>query len=158
MEYDGNMPRLDAENAAAKEMGYETAGALYRAVIEAWCSEVTAAPRSEIHGFDKLRDASLRFLASDWALTALAAGWDDLGLFAVHEGTAPRERLDAWGVLPFFTWGVHKYSIVRFERDFCLLRTSGGSELRQPRMRSNFDQALVWWAHPAIQGDKNARA
>ena len=84
-------------------------------------------------------------------MKALAAGWDEVALFGVHGGEAPRERLDRWGVLPFLSWGTHTYSIVGFERDFCLLRTSGGSELRQQRHRANFDAAVVWWLHLAIQ-------
>ncbi|MFZ1107781.1 MAG: hypothetical protein WAN43_05480 [Rhodomicrobium sp.] len=151
MECDGGLSRFEAENAAAIELGFETAQALYRAIIDAWLAEVAAAPETKLHGFDRLKDESLRFLVSDWALKALAAGWDDLGLFAVHENAAPRERLDAWGLATLLSWGVLKSSIVRFERDFCLLRTSGGSELRQSRMRANFDAALVWWAHPLLK-------
>ena len=75
MEYDGGMSRLDAEDAAAREMGFDTASALYSDVIASWRSEVIAAPETKLHGFDKLKAVSLRFLASEWASKALEAGW-----------------------------------------------------------------------------------
>jgi hypothetical protein len=158
MEYDGGMPRLDAENAAAQEMGFDSAGALYHAVIEAWLAEIEAAPETKLLGFDKLRAFSLRFLASEWPMKALAAGWCEIGLFGVHECAAPRERLDAQGLVPLIAWGMLGCTILGLDRHAAALRTRQGSTLHQPRMRANFDAALVWWAHPAIHGHKNERA
>ncbi len=157
LEFDGGLPRLEAENKAARELGQASAETLYRAAIALWRGEIEAAPETKLHGLEKLRPVSLRFLDSNWVLKALAAGWCAVSLFGAHEGGAPRERIDAWGLLPMLAWGVHKSSIRLIERDFCLLRTIGGAELRQPRMRANFDQAVAWWQHPAIQGDKHER-
>ena len=156
-EHDGGMPRLDAENEVAREMGQETANALYCAAISSWRAEIETAPETEFNGFGKLRPVSLRFLDSGWSMKALTSGWCEVSLFGVHEGGAPRERIDGWGLVPMLAWGVHRCSIRAIERDFCILRSTGGAELMQSRMRANFDQAVVWWAHPAIQGDQNAR-
>jgi hypothetical protein len=158
-EYDGVMPREEADQAAAREMGFDTAADLYRAAIEAWRSEVIAAPETKLHGFDKLKSVSLHFLDSDWALIALAAGWDELALFAVHQGRATRERLDAQGLFPVLAWGTHRYSIAGFDANACLLRTSNGAELRQQRHRANFDAALAWWLHPTLShGERSCEA
>jgi len=149
-EHDGGLPRLDAENEAARELGYDTASALYSDVIASWRSKVIAAPKTEIHGFGKLAAVSIKFLASEWPMKALEAGWDDLGLFAVHEGSAPRERLDAQGLVPLITWGVLGCTILGLNRHAAALRTQQGSTLHQPRVRANFDQAVPWWRHSTI--------
>jgi hypothetical protein len=140
----------EADRAAAREMGFDTAAALYRAAIEAWRSEIAAAPSTGIRDFDKLAAVSLRFLDSDWAVKALAAGWDETALFAVHEGQAPKERTDAWGLIPVLAWDFHGCTIEGFSRDACALRTRRGGMLRQPRMRANVDQAAPFWRHPGI--------
>jgi hypothetical protein len=150
MEHDGGLPRMEAEKAAAREMGFAAAEVLYRAAIEAWRLEIAAVPQTGIPGFDKLATVSLRFLGSDWATKALAADWDETALFAVHEGKAPQERHDAWGLVPVLAWGVHRCTIETFSRDVCLLRTQRDATLRQPRTRANFDEALPWWRHPGI--------
>jgi hypothetical protein len=150
MEYDGGMPRGEADQAAAREMCFATPEALYRAAIEAWRLEIAAAPQTGIPGFDKLAAVSLRFLGGDWAPKALAADWDETALFAVHEGKAPQERHDAWGLIPVLAWGIHRCTIETFGRDACLLRTQHDATLRQPRTRANFDEALPWWRHPGI--------
>jgi hypothetical protein len=158
MQHYGGLPRLEAENEAARELGFETASALCSDVIASWRSEVIAAPETKLHGFDKLKAVSLRFLASEWPTKALAAGWCEIGLFGIHECAAPRERLDAQGLVPLIAWGVLGCTILGLDRHAAALRTRQGSTLHRPRMRANFDAALVWWAHPAIHGDKNERA
>jgi hypothetical protein len=150
MEHDGGLPRMEAEKAAAREMGFATAEALYRAAIEAWRLEIAAAPQTGIPGFDKLATVSLRFLGSDWAMQALAADWDETALFGIHEGESPKERIDAWGLVPLLAWGVHGCSIEGFNRDACALRTQRSATLHQPRMRANFDRAVPWWRHPDL--------
>ena len=150
IEYDGGMLRAEAEEAAARDLGFHTAEALYRAAIKAWRSEIAATPQTGIRDFDRLATVSLRFLESEWAIKALAADWDETALFAVHEGQSPKERIDAWGLIPFLAWGIHKPSIISFDANACMLRPSGGEPLRQPRNRANFDQAAPWWQHPGI--------
>ena len=150
MEHDGGLSRKEAEKAAAREMGFATAEALYRAAIEAWRLEIAAAPQTGIPGFDKLAAVSLRFLVSDWAMKALAADWDETALFAVHEGKAPQERPTPGVSSRFLAWGVHRCTIETFSRDACLLRTQRGAMLRQPRIRANFDKAVPFWRHPGI--------
>ena len=150
MERDGGMSRAEADEAAAWELGHSSAGALYRAVIEAWGTEIEVAP-SKLHGFDKLAAVSNKFLTSGWSLKALAAGWCGVSLFGVHAGPAPKQRGDAYGLVPSLAWGVLQCSIVGFSRDACTLRAPRGSEpLRQPRMRMNFDQGVAWWQHPTL--------
>jgi hypothetical protein len=150
MEYDGGLPRIEAENEAAREMGFDGAESLYRAAILSWRADIEAAPETKLHSFDKLKDVSLRFLASEWPMKALAAGWDEVALFGVHESAAPRERLDAQGLVPLITWGVLGCTILGLDRHAAALRTQQGSTLHQPRMRANFDAALVWWRHSTL--------
>jgi hypothetical protein len=58
-------------------------------------ASILAAPAATAPGFDKLASVSLSFLDSGWAAKALAADWDEIALFAIHEGPAPKERIDA---------------------------------------------------------------
>jgi hypothetical protein len=147
MEYDGGLPRAEADQAAAHELGYDTAAAFYAAVIEAWRSEIAATQQTGIPDFDRLATVSLRFLESEWVMKALAADWDETALFAIHEGQAPKERTDAWGLIPLLAWGIHSCTIEGFSRDACALRTWRGATLHQPRMRANFDQAAPFWRY-----------
>ena len=124
VEYDGSLTRGEADQAAAREMGFDTAEALYRAAIRAWRSEIDATPQTGIPGFDKLAAVSLRFLVSDWATNALAADWDETALFAIHEGLSPKERIDAWGLVPLLAWGVHRCIIEGFSRNDALSERS----------------------------------
>jgi hypothetical protein len=157
MEYDGSLPRAEAEQAAARELGFDTTQTLYRASIEAWGSAIVAAPKTGNPDLDKLAAVSLRFLASDWATKALVADWDETALFAIHEGQSPKERIDAWGLVPLLAWGVHRCTIESFSRNSCELRTQRGATLRQPRMWANFDEAVPWWRHPGISNASMAR-
>jgi hypothetical protein len=150
IEYEDGLPRGEADKAAARDKGFDTAEALYLAAIEAWRSEIAATPLTVIRDFDKLAAVSLRFLGSNWAVKALAADWDETALFAVHKGEAPKERTDAWGLVPFLAWGIHRCTIEGFSRDACALRTWRGAMLRQPCVRANFDKAVPFWRHPWI--------
>jgi hypothetical protein len=150
MEHDGGLTHMEAEKAAAREMGFATAEALYSAAIKAWRSEIAVTPQTGIRDFDRLAAVSLRFLVSDWAMKALAADWDETALFGIHEGEPPKERIDAWGLVPFLAWGIHRCTIEGFSRDACALRTWRGATLRQPRTRANFDEAVPFWRHPGI--------
>jgi hypothetical protein len=127
------------------------------ASIRAWRSEIAAAPKTGNPDLDKLAAASIKFLASDWALKALSAGWDETALFAIHEGPSPKERTDAWGLIPVLAWGVHRCTIDGFSRDVCELRTQRGATLHQPRMRANFDEAVPWCRHSGISNASMAR-
>jgi hypothetical protein len=120
------------------------------APLASWRAFILAAPTTAARGFDKLAAVSLRFLDSEWASKAVASLWDAVSLFGIHGGPAPRERLDAWGLLPLLAWGTHRYSIFGFDAHACLLRTSNGATLRQQRHRANFDAALAWWLHPTL--------
>ena len=128
--------------AAAREMGFDTAEALYRAATEGVALGDRRRAATGIPGFDKLAAVSFRFLVSDWAMQALTVGWDETALFGVHEGKAPEKRHDAWGLIPVLAWGVHRCTIETFSRDVCLLRTQRDATLRQPRTRANFDKAF----------------
>ena len=63
-------------------------------LINEWRSAI-AAVRSDRPEIEKLKTASLRFLASPDAIAAVENGWDAVSLFGMHEGTAPKERIDA---------------------------------------------------------------
>lgn len=149
MEYDGGSLRAEAEDAAAREMGFDTAAHLHRAAIEAWRSEIEAV-KPCLPDIAKLKTASLRFLASEWATQALAADWEEVALFAIHEGECPKARLDAWGLIPSLAWGVQRCTIESISREATFLRTTGGALLRQPRLRANFNEAVPWWRHPHL--------
>ena len=78
-------------------------------------------------------------------------------LFGVHAGPAPKERGDAHGLVPSLAFSVLGYTILGLDRHAAALRTRQGSTLHQPPMRANFDQALVWWQHPAELGSRRVK-
>jgi len=127
-------------------------------LINEWRSAI-AAVRSDRPEIEKLKTASLRFLASPDATAAVENGWDAVSLFGMHEGTAPKERIDCWGLVLFLAWGVHGCTVETVDQKVCALRTRSGAVQTLRRNRANFDEAIPWWKHPgitnAIDGDSN---
>ena len=121
----------------------------HEGVIAEWRFAIASVATDQVN-IAKLKIASLCFLDGLDAVEAVSCGWDAVSLFGVHQGPAPHERLDAWGLIPAQVWGVLHCSIVNFDRDACMLRTPRTATLRQPRLRANFDQAVPWWMHPRI--------
>ena len=101
--------------------------------------------------WQRLKDASLDFLASHDAVVAIENGWDAVDLFGVHKGTAPKERIDCWGLVLFLAWGVHRCTIETIGERVCALRTKTGAVQSQPRSRANRNEAIPWWQHPAAK-------
>ena len=54
VEYDSGLPHGEADKVAAREMGFDTAEALYLAAIEAWRLEIAAAPQTGIPALTSL--------------------------------------------------------------------------------------------------------
>lgn len=63
-----------------------------------------------------LRDASVFLSDRGWGSRAVAAGWDELELFAAH-ATRPFERLDMRGAI----WGLHGDSIAELDEEVICL-------------------------------------
>ena len=101
--------------------------------------------------WQKVKGASLDFLASHDAVVAIENGWDAVSLFGVHKGAAPKARIDCWGLILFVALGVHGCTIETIGEKVCALRTRTGAVQSMPRSRANFDQAVPWWKHPAVK-------
>ena len=99
---------------------------------------------------EKLKTVSLRFLDSADAIIAVENEWDAVSLFGMHEGKAPRERIDCWGLVLFLAWGIHRAAVETIDQKVCALRTTSGAVQTQPRNRANLDKAVPWWLHPGI--------
>lgn len=122
------------------------------AVIKEWRTAIESV-QPDTPQFQKLKDASLGFLDSHDAIVAVANGWDAISLFGMHKGSAPKMRVDAWGLVLFLAWGVHGCTVETIDQKVCALRTRSGAVQSQPRVRANFDQAAPWWEHPhALHG------
>jgi hypothetical protein len=106
---------------------------------------------SELPDIVRLKEASLRFLDSPDAVTAVVNEWDAVSLFGMHAGEVPKERIDCWGLVLFLAWGVHAYSVDVLDQKVCAIRTRSGAVLQQPRRRANHDEALPWWEHPGLK-------
>ncbi len=121
-------------------------------VIAEWRATIASVnpTRPEI---DKLKTASLRFLDAPEAVAAVENGWDAVSLFGMHEGDAPKERIDAWGLVLFLAWGIHNCTVDTVGQKVCALRTGSGAVQTLPRGRANSDQAIPWWQHPGIVSD-----
>ena len=79
-------------------------------IIEATLAEwrtAAASVRTDNMDVAKLKTATLRFLDSEDARTAVTNGWDAMALFGLHEGNAPKERVGCWGLVVFVAWGTY---------------------------------------------------
>jgi len=122
---------------------------LARTRISVWRTEI-ASVQPSVPEIDKLRAVSLRFLDSPDAISAIDHGWDAVSLFGMHEGPAPKARLDCWGLVLFLAWGVHGCTVESIDQRVCALRTRSGAVQTLRCNRANFDQAVPWWQHPGI--------
>jgi hypothetical protein len=157
LEESGELCRAEANKAAALDMGYPNPRAFYSAVIHSWRKNIEAvslpAPASNSEQikygrFDALKTSSLKFLESEFALAAVSCGWDELALFGVHEGSAPVERIEAYGLMPLLAWSVLGLKLSSIGREHAVLTSCPGATLKHPRFRANFNEAVPWWAHP----------
>jgi hypothetical protein len=122
-------------------------------IIEATLAEwrtAAASVRTDNMDVAKLKTATLRFLDSEDARTAVTNGWDAMALFGLHEGNAPKERVGCWGLVVFVAWGTYARQIDTLDAESCVLRTRSGATQTLPRIRSALDDAVVWWQHPGI--------
>ncbi len=98
---------------------------------------------------ERLKQAAQAFRAGPFAVQAEALGWDEISLFGVHMGSHPKERMDAWGLIPSLAWTVLSLTLAKMEADVATLASPRGSILGYPRKRG-CDQAVPYWAHPAF--------
>jgi hypothetical protein len=124
----------------------------YAEQIAEWRASISSV-RSDLPDIEKLKTVSLRFLDSPEAALALENGWDAVSLFGMHEGQAPKERIDCWGLVLFLAWGVHGCTVETIGQKVCALRTRSGAVQTLPRSRASSDQAAPWWLHAGITNE-----
>lgn len=148
LEHDAGLSRAEAERAAARELGHDSAEALYLAAIEAWRGEILALPKANTREAERLVAMTLGFLASEWALKALAAGWDEPALFGVFDGEAGamRSRYDAQGLVPAIALSVLTLKPVEITADAAILQSRTGSRLRHGRFLPGAEYCASWWS------------
>ena len=112
---------------------------------------IIAPPQAPSVDGERLKQATLAFQSSPFAEEAAALGWDAISLFGVHLDMHPKERLDAWGLIPLLAWTALSLTLTKMEADAAMLSSPRGSVLRQPRMRAGRAEAMPWQAHPAFQ-------
>jgi hypothetical protein len=120
-----------------------------RPIIAEWRAAIERAQPATPAGH-KLKETSLLFLDSEDATAAIQNGWNDVSFFGLHKGSAPKQRIDAWGLVLFLAWGIHECRVESVNEKVSALRTRAGVAQHQPRDRANFDQAVPWWEHPAL--------
>src|SRR5262249_36310377 len=99
----------------------------------------------------QLNRATIVFRSSVFAEQSQALGWNEISLFGVHGGAYPKERMDAWGLIPLLAWSGLSLKLTKMEADAATVTSPRGSLLRHPRRRANYDLAMPWWAHPALK-------
>jgi hypothetical protein len=119
------------------------------AIIAEWHAAIIAM-HSDLPHFKKLKAESLRFLDGPDAITAVKNGWDAVSLFGLHRGSAPKERIDCWGLVLFMAWGIHGCTVETIGQKVCALRTRTGAVQTKPRVHPNAGQAIPWWKHSAL--------
>jgi len=159
VEYDGGMPRLEAECTAARELGFANLREFYAAHLECWRAAVAAVTvwragsdceRPYAQACLALRNASLEFLSGQHALEAVRGGWVEPALFGVHEGPKPLERLDGRGLIAVIALSCLGLKLVRISATGAALTNARGATLHQPRFRHSHNAAYAWWRHPLL--------
>ncbi|KAI93430.1 hypothetical protein T281_16740 [Rhodomicrobium udaipurense JA643] len=97
-----------------------------------------------------LKDVTLAFLDTAEAEEAARLGWDAVSLFGVHAGSAPRQRVDCWGLAVHLAWSVFHLEISGLREDACTLKTGSGAAQTLRRHHPNHADALPWWRHAAL--------
>ena len=149
--FDGASP-YEADCRAAAEQDRRDADDLYLGVIAQWRDDLPMEPPTDAA---LLLRHTTGFLASPWALQALQAGWDALGLFAVFAGewSGVAHRYDCWGLVPGRAFSRFPLKLEAVERDGAMMEnTDTGSHLWQQRWVSGVDESVIWWEHPGLQG------
>jgi hypothetical protein len=98
IEYDGGLPRQEAETLAAQEQGYDNADSLHGESVRRWAAEIerlAKLPAVSPDGAEALNGAR-SFIAEGWALQAARLGWGEVDLFGVCP-VAPWVRFDRKG-------------------------------------------------------------
>ncbi len=98
IEYDGGLPRQEAETLAAQEQGYDDTGSLHGEIAQRWATELglLAKLRAVSPDSAKALKSARAFISEGWALQAARLGWDEVELFGVCP-RAPWQRLDRKG-------------------------------------------------------------
>ena len=159
LQFKGPKSAVDAETLAQlKEHKGEIVQLLSNgARIRAWRRMITAVPLPEpwtdterlaARQIEALRDHSIDFLDGDFILDAVHCGWGEIEVFGVHEGTAPVERLDSYGLIPLLAWSGLGLTLTGIDHNHAQLTSWTGSVLKHPRVRPNHSGAVPWWRHP----------
>lgn len=135
LEHEAGLTRQEAETVAAVELGHDDDASFYAAQIATWRREIEALPHPNMKEGAALVNTSLDFLASEWALKAVAAGWDENSLFGVFDGpwTAIRSRYDAQGLIPGIALSALRLTLAEINEHAAILTSRTGSRLRHPR-------------------------
>jgi len=159
LKFKGPKSAVDVETLAQlKEHKAEIVQLLSNAArVRAWRKAITAVPLPEpwtdaerlaAREIEALRDHSIAFVDGDFILDAVHCGWGEIEIFGVHEGTAPVERLDAYGLMPSLAFSTLGLTLTGIDHDHAQLTSWTGSVLRHPRVRHNHSGAVPWWRHP----------
>ena len=156
---DGKLKLKGPQAAVSEDILNELRAIKSALIIEATLAEwrtAAASVRTDNMDVAKLKTATLRFLDSEDARTAVDNGWDAMALFGMHDGSAPKERVGCWGLVVFMAWGTHARTVDTIGPDACALRTRSGATQTLPRIRSALDDAVIWWEHPGVTNTGNA--
>ena len=85
IEFDGGLPRQEAETLAAQQQGFADADSLHGESVRRWAAEIerlATLPAVSPDGADALMRAQA-FISEGWALQAARLGWDEVELFGV---------------------------------------------------------------------------
>ncbi len=97
--------------------------------------------------WSRLRDVSLKFIASPWAGRAVRLGWRERELFGVFSGqmSAVTIRVDAQGLVSTIALAPFAIRLVALGPAHAILETQSGSRLATPREPTG--PSITWWHH-----------
>jgi hypothetical protein len=124
--------------------------------VDDWRHAVETIPAPCTRDGERLLKASVAFLEGVHAKEAVSLEWDEVSLFGIHKGIAPRERPDAWGLVPALAWSPFTLSVKEISAGHAVLiseNAQGGSLLTMQRHRAGLANAVAWWRHPALVGE-----
>lgn len=119
--------------------------------IAEWRAAIDAV-RSDLPDIARLKEASLRFLNSPDAVTAVENGWDAISLFGVSAGTDWATNGAAWGLIPWLAIVGFHHGAIAFNGDTAIIETAGACVLCHRRFQPAREAAVPFWEHKQARG------
>lgn len=137
-----------------------TAAAKTDHVLQAavWRQRIEAVDTIGDADLTRLKALSLRFIGGEWFRVAIEQGWGALEMFGIFPAalTIAVRRLDATGLVPMLTLGVHGGRLIEISAEAAIIEGRDGNRHRHPRQLAGAPWSLPWWEFYNPEGNDDA--